>query len=179
MKTYTVLSTRKVAENSARVAGWAVVTAALGAAGAALYGLIFGGLAALVVNEPRGIVSIAAYFALCGTISGALVGAFGAIVLGEVEGESEVASDSNRDGRIFLRPRPRINPLIARWRFLERTAVDGALAQKNSAAAHRNGTDVRVNGAAIEASPAPVRGPGAARYQLHTSRSGAGDEYSN
>jgi|SRR5579872_2337483 len=36
------------------------------------------------------------------------------------------SADEHRGDRVFLRPQPLANPVIARWRFLERTAeVDG------------------------------------------------------
>lgn len=179
MKTKGTVSNHNVAKSTARVAGWGVASAAIGAAGGALYGLMFGGLANLVVNEPHGIVATAAYFALCGAISGALVGAVGAIILGHVELESEDASESDCKGRVFLRPCPRVNPLIARWRFLERTEVNGAHVQKNGADTRLNGADVEANGTAIEATPARVQGPGPARYQPRRSRAGADDELNN
>ena len=44
--------------------------------------------------------------------------------------------DDNGDDRVFLRPRPLVNPLIARWRFLERLAAIN--------------DPVRLNGSSIE-----------------------------
>ena len=41
-----------------------------------------------------------------------------------------VKDDAN--GLVFLRPRPFVNPLIARWRFLERMAATGGTDFVNS-----------------------------------------------
>ncbi len=38
--------------------------------------------------------------------------------------------DDSED-RVFLRPRPVVNPLIARWRFLKRLVATGEPAQMN------------------------------------------------
>jgi hypothetical protein len=177
MRTSATLSNRKIAETAARATGWVVGASALSAACGGLYGLMFGALTILVIDESRTIISIAAYFALCGAISGALVGSFGAMILGDVVAESEDNLVGNCGDRVFLRPHPRINPLIARWRFLEGTAVNGAHVEKNGACAQTiKGAAVHVNGAAIEASTARLQQLGPVRDQPRTSRAGAGDK---
>jgi hypothetical protein len=60
------------------------------------------------------------------------------------------AKDDTWD-RVFLRPRPLVNPLIARWRFLERLAETGAPDSEN-------GSNGQQNGAPQHAPPKGFRG---------------------
>jgi hypothetical protein len=63
-----------------RPARWAVCGALVTAACGSLYGLLFSSLASLLQSELWGIGATASYFAVCGVVAGALLGAFGAMV---------------------------------------------------------------------------------------------------
>lgn len=62
-----------------RVMRTMTVDATLGAACGGLYGWVFGGFGAVLHGDLWRVVSTAGYFALCGTVAGALVGACSAI----------------------------------------------------------------------------------------------------
>lgn len=62
-----------------RVIRWMAVDAFLGATFGGLYGLMFGGFGAMIHGEAWKLASIAGYFAVCGAVAGALVGACRAI----------------------------------------------------------------------------------------------------
>jgi hypothetical protein len=86
MKFILNMSVRETAMRHFRIVA---IDAPLGAACGALYGLVFGGIGAVVNGEPGRLVSIAGYFALYGAIAVSLLGVCGAILKG---GEDTTAS---------------------------------------------------------------------------------------
>ena len=80
MKRSTHLSMLRI--TISRVIRWTAIDAVLGGTGGALFGGAFGGLGLLIQNEPSSPAGIAAYFAVCGAVAGALVGTLGAILEG-------------------------------------------------------------------------------------------------
>jgi hypothetical protein len=77
MKTIMNISRQKTIMRAIR---WMATDATLGATFGGLNGLIFSGFGALLHGESWRLVSIAGYFALCGAVAGAMVGACGAIL---------------------------------------------------------------------------------------------------
>jgi hypothetical protein len=66
-----------------RVLRWIAIDAALGAASGVLFGVVFGAFGLLLNAQSWSIISVASYFALCGAVAGALVGACGAVLEGD------------------------------------------------------------------------------------------------
>lgn len=62
-----------------RVVCWTTIDMVLGTVWGALFGGVFGGFGMLIRFEPSQIVSIAAFFAVCGAAAGALVGMCGGL----------------------------------------------------------------------------------------------------
>jgi hypothetical protein len=80
--------------------------------------MLYGTLDGLIHGDLWRVVSVGAYFALCGAVAGAVVGGF--VRLTDPEGAADFTNRSSpRRDAVFLRPSPLANPLIARWRFLE------------------------------------------------------------
>ena len=65
-----------------RTLRWIAVDAAIGANCGAIFGLVFGAFGLLLAAESWSIVSVASYFAVCGAVAGAMVGACVAVLEG-------------------------------------------------------------------------------------------------
>jgi hypothetical protein len=77
MKTMKILPMRSIALRAIREMA---IDGILGAVSGGLFGLVFGGFGALLHGESWKLVSIAGYFALCGAVAGAVMGAWSAIL---------------------------------------------------------------------------------------------------
>jgi hypothetical protein len=75
MKAYLLNSTTTNRKTTAyRAIRWMALDAAIGAACAALFGIVFGVFGLLLNAESWSVMSVAGYFALCGAAAGAVVG---------------------------------------------------------------------------------------------------------
>jgi hypothetical protein len=71
---------RRISRTGWRVLCWTAIDAILGGLGGVLFGSVFGAFWLLIRQDPSQIASMAAYFSLCGTVAGALVGTYAAMV---------------------------------------------------------------------------------------------------
>src|SRR5262245_17609373 len=71
---------KTIGKEGASVLGWAVLGAAVGATAAGLFGLLFGALDGLIRDEFGRTIGAAGYFALCGVVAGALLGALARLI---------------------------------------------------------------------------------------------------
>lgn len=80
---------RSIRRTGWRVVRWTAIDAITGTVGGSLFGTVFGGFGILIHHDPSQIVPGSAYFAVCGTVAGAVVGMYAAIVDAEETSESE------------------------------------------------------------------------------------------
>jgi len=124
-----------------RAVRWAAIDALIGAACAALYGLMFAAVGALLYGEPGKIVATTLYFAGCGAVAGILVGVIGAIIGGETDScedgwpasAEKEPSDPAREGRETRRVRKPVNRLAE----IGPTQLSASNDESRSAASHK------------------------------------------
>jgi hypothetical protein len=103
-----------------RTAHWLGVAVLTGAACGAFFGLVFGGLETLLLGNPPPIPSVVLYFAACGVVAGALLGAFGALIENEQLSDAETPETPQTDSvEADLEISQSTSPRIAQHRELE------------------------------------------------------------
>ena len=120
---------------------WAAIDALIGAACAALYGLMFAAVGALLYGEPGKIVATTLYFAGCGAVAGILVSVIGAIIGGETDSceddwpasAEEELSDPAVQGRETRSMRKPVNRLAE----IDPTPLPASDDESRSAASHK------------------------------------------
>jgi hypothetical protein len=105
------------------VLGWTVAGAMAGTALGGVFGTVFGVIGAVLARDAGLILLAAGYCLACGAAAGAIIGGFGRSM--DPAGTADLLSSRESDALDALqhgreRPRALVNPLIARWRFLER-----------------------------------------------------------
>lgn len=107
------------------ILGWGLIGGTIVASSASLLGLLGGVLYQMVHGELGNIGRIILYFAFSGATAGALLGVFFRLV--DAEGAADLAQHSPLKTKKAdtLTPSPLNNPLLVRWRPLERTGTCG------------------------------------------------------
>ena len=120
---------------------WAAIDSLIGAASAAIYGLLFAAVGALLYGEPGKVVATMLYFSACGVVAGALVGVFAAIITGKPDSceedwlasAKEEPSGSVQQGRQRRSMRQPVNRHAGIGSTMLRTSDD----ENQSAASHK------------------------------------------
>lgn len=116
----------KIAKTVLSVLGWGITGALTGGAAGALVGALHGLLAGSIHGDPWRFVSTAISSAVAGSVAGGLVASVSRMI--DAEGVADLAGHSPQSGEARdseLRETSAFaNPLIARWRFLDRSALE-------------------------------------------------------